>query len=464
MSQPRADQDRRIPVTILTGSLGAGKTTLLNHILSNKRGLRVAVIENEFGAVGVDDLLLAERAKTYATDEVVIMLNGCICCTVRKDLVEVLKRILIVEKHPLDAIIVETTGLADPAPVAQSFFVDPAVAAVARLDAIITVVDAGHVEAQLDRDRPEGCENEVEEQLAFADRIILNKLDLAVKGASLTNKISSDRTVAAPDPDTDTAAAAVAGDARKAALDASEVTAAVARLTTLLRKYNPTATIIPTEQSRVPIHEILGLNAFSLERVEEMDPEFLALDAEHKHDDAVKSLCVVTEDAVSLPMLERWIQQITRRFGKDLFRYKGVLNVMGLERRIVFQGVTMLFRADLGTPWLPTEKRLSKFVFIGRNLDMGLLEAQFRSCIARPLRFAVGDLVYANVGPEDEDDEEEENGDDNAEASTATSYVPGKILRVWEDGNAYRIELQTALRTNVYAPVDDDAFVKKRTE
>jgi G3E family GTPase len=232
------DATRRVPVTVLTGALGSGKSTLVNHILNNKQGAKICVIENEFGQVGIDDSLIADRrgdkkptpvvsvpslnrkkqhqgaaaskaqaeddeegedrfkivnpAKQHIAleDELVVMLNGCICCTVRQDLVEVLKRLLITEKHPIDAIVIETTGLADPAPVAQTFFVDPDVSKVAYLDAIITVVDAFHVRANMDRERPEGAENEIVEQLAFADRIILNKMDLLLCADELEGIVS----------------------------------------------------------------------------------------------------------------------------------------------------------------------------------------------------------------------------------------------------------------------------------
>jgi G3E family GTPase len=168
----------KVPVTVLTGFLGSGKTTLLNKILSNKRGLKIAVIENEFGAIDIDGKLIEDRDVEKSSDEVVEMINGCICCTVRKDLKAVLVKLLVTEARKFHAVIIETTGLADPAPVAQTFFVDEELSDVCFLDAIVTVVDASHIEQQLSRDRPVGVENEAEEQLAFADKIILNKLDL----------------------------------------------------------------------------------------------------------------------------------------------------------------------------------------------------------------------------------------------------------------------------------------------
>ena len=217
------------------------------------------------------------------------MMNGCICCTVRADLQVLLKRLLITEKRKLDAIIIETTGLADPAPVAQTFFVDEELAAVCHLDAIITMVDAAHIDQQLSRDRPEGVENEAEEQLAFADKIILNKLDLV--------------------PDR------VKVDATKARL----------------RRYNPSAEIIETTNSEVAADKLLGLDAFSLKKVMEAEPDFLDTSAEHKHDSTVTSFCVQSEKPVVQMALERWISSLLKDLGANLFRYKGILSVMGSE-------------------------------------------------------------------------------------------------------------------------------------
>lgn len=456
------DADGRVPVTVLTGSLGAGKSTLLNHVLANKQGARICVIENEFGAVGIDEDLINDGRRKRAKgslvalqDEVVVQLNGCICCTVRKDLLEVLKRLLIVERHPLDAVIIETTGLADPAPVAQSFFVDPDVARVAYLDAIITVVDAKHVRAQLSRERVEGSENEVLEQLAFADKVILNKIDLLVDGgshdevavlaaASATHRAGSLATrggasrlgVAEATAALASAAAALhRGD--DAEVPPSSLQAEVLSLRRLIREINPTAEIIPSIGSEVPLEKLVGLQAFSLDRVQELEPDFLAEDAEHVHDKTVGSICVATEAAVSLPLLQRWIRTVTQLYGADLYRYKGILNVMGVEERVVFQGVSMLFRADFGQPWSDAEKRESKFVFIGKNLALEELAREFHECVAKPLRFAVGTPVEAMCEP---------------------GYVRGRVLRQWDEGNAYRVELQDG--TNVWAPIDVDEFVR----
>lgn len=220
-------------------------------------------------------------------DEVVEMMNGCICCTVRKDLQVLLKRLLITEKRQLDAMIIETTGLADPAPVAQTFFVDEELQGKCYLDAIVTMVDAAHIDQQLSRDRPEGVENEAEEQLAFADKIILNKLDLVP--------------------------------------DRAKVDATKARL----RTYNPTAEIIETTNSDVAAERVMGLDAFNLAKIMEKEPDFLDEGAEHLHDTTVTSISVQTETPVVHMAVERWIGKLLETHGNDLFRYKGILNVQG---------------------------------------------------------------------------------------------------------------------------------------
>jgi G3E family GTPase len=356
--------------------------------------LKVAVIENEFGEVGIDDSLISKRQVEESKDEIVEMINGCVCCTVRKDLQEGLERLLITQKRPLDAILIETTGLADPAPVAQTFFVDEKLKNVCYLDAIITVVDSKHIEMQLSRDRPEGVENEAEEQLCFADRLILNKVDLVPDRSDLE------------------------------------------RIVNLMRSYNPMAEIIESTNSAVPMEKILGLKAFSLDRVLEKEPEFLEPDQEHMHDSNVTSVCVTSDKAVSVALLEGWIGALLQTVGADLFRYKGVLNVAGFDQRYVFQGVQMMFTGTFTSSWEPNEVRRSNFVFIGRNLPVDYIKESFHSCEAKPLRFQVGARVLANVG----------------------AFKPGVVLKQWDEGNAYRVRLDGD--TEVWAPIDDDKYIK----
>ncbi len=321
----------KVPVTVLTGYLGSGKTTLLNHILTAQHGKRIAVIENEFGEVGIDDALVVN-----ADEEVFEMNNGCICCTVRGDLIRILGT-LMKRRDKFDHILIETTGLADPAPVAQTFFVDADVAQSARLDAIVTLVDAKHVLAHLDEVRPEGVENEALEQIAFADRIVINKTDLVA---------------------------------------AEEVNAVEWRV----RSINAVAEVVRSQHARVDLDRILGVGAFDLDRVLELDPAFL-LQGDHQHDQSVTSVGLEVAGDVDGDRLNAWMSRLLRERGVDIFRSKGILAFAGEERRHVFQGVHMLIDSSAGAPW-GDEPRTTRMVFIGRNLDRAELEAGLLACVA----------------------------------------------------------------------------------
>jgi G3E family GTPase len=274
-------------VTVLTGFLGSGKTTLLNRILTEQHGRRIAVIENEFGEVGVDDALVFG-----AEEEVFEMNNGCICCTVRGDLIRILGA-LMRRKDRFDAVLIETTGLADPAPVAQTFFMDDVLRAQLRLDAIVTVVDAKHILTHLDEVKPDGMENEAVEQIAFADRVILNKQDLV--------------------------------DERQ-----------IAAVTRRIHGINATVAVLPAVRCDVELGEVLDVRAFDLDQVLATEPEFLDPDSEHQHDESVTSVGIDVEGTVDVEKLNGWLGDLLGNRGVDLFRSKGVLNLEGTDRRYVF--------------------------------------------------------------------------------------------------------------------------------
>jgi G3E family GTPase len=323
--------DERVPVTVLTGFLGSGKTTLLNRILTEQHGLRIAVIENEFGEVGVDDALVLG-----AEEEIFEMNNGCICCTVRGDLIRILGA-LMRRRDSFDRILIETTGLADPAPVAQTFFMDDEIASQLRLDAIVTLVDAAHILTHLDEVKPEGVENEAVEQVAFADRIVLNKTDL---------------------------------------VDAETV----ARVVSRVRSINALVEIIPAAHADVELARILDVRAFDLAHVLETDPQFLE-QTEHQHDATVTSVGIDLPGELDQDKLNDWLGTLLRTQGADIFRSKGILALAGSERQYVFQGVHMLIDGENGRFWREGEARSNRLVFIGRNLDRAVLEKGFADCL-----------------------------------------------------------------------------------
>lgn len=317
-----------IPVTILTGFLGSGKTTLLNRILREQHGQRIAVIENEFGEAGIDHQLLVQEG-----EQIVEMNNGCICCTVRGDLVRILGDLAERRRsHQVrfDRVIIETTGLADPAPVAQTFFVEPAIAAEYQLDAIITVVDAVHAPQQLDE------HHEAQEQVGFADRLLLSKTDLSTP-------------------------------------------AAVEALADRLRRINPRAPVEVVCFGEVDIRKVLDLQAFDLKTILDIEPDFLA-DASHSHDDEVSSFVYRDARPFNFEKVQFLFGALLETYGQDLLRYKGVMNIEGRPHRILVQGVHRIMSDGAGEPWKPGEVAENILVFIGRKLPAQIFLRAFALC------------------------------------------------------------------------------------
>jgi len=325
------EESNMVPVTILTGFLGSGKTTLLNRILKEDHGHRIAVIENEFGEIGVDNEIIET-----GDEQIVEMNNGCICCTVRGDLIRILGSLK--EKRDegtlkFDRVVIETTGMADPGPVAQTFFTDEEIGNYYLLDSIITLVDAKHAPKQLDEF------HEAQEQVGFADRILLSKTDLTAEDETQ-------------------------------------------QLIQRLKRMNPRAPIKKVHFGDAPIGEVLDIRGFNLNAILQLDPEFL-VDSHHEHHDEVESFVFKSAKPFDGQKLEQFLSGMIQVYGPDLLRYKGVLWMKGNPRRVVFQGVHMMMGGDMGKPWGKGEKKQSIMVFIGKKLPKDIFIAGMEECLAK---------------------------------------------------------------------------------
>lgn len=342
-----------IPATILTGFLGSGKTTLLKRVLTEAHGQKIAVIENEFGEENIDnDILVADTE-----EQIIQMSNGCVCCTIREDLRSTLSDLAERRRKGLiafDRVVIETTGLADPGPVAQTFFMDDVIAESYLLDSVVTLVDAVHADEQLN------TRQEARRQVGFADRLFISKADLA----------------------------------SSAALDALQYR---------LRQMNPRAPQRSVHFGEVAIAEVFDIKGFNLSAKLDIDPDFLADQAHahdhahdhhhhhdgeacdhpshHAHDDDVKSFVFRAKRPFSPAKLEDFLGSVVQVYGPKMLRYKGVLYMKGSDRKVVFQGVHQLMGSDLGPKWAPGEDKLSKLVFIGIDLPRDILEQGLEQCL-----------------------------------------------------------------------------------
>ncbi|KAH7278773.1 hypothetical protein KP509_38G055600 [Ceratopteris richardii] len=377
-----ADNDNRIPVTVITGFLGSGKTTLLNYVLKANHGKRLAVIENEFGEVDIDGSLVA--AQQAGQEDIMMLNNGCLCCTVRGDLVRMIIELVNTKRDLFDHILIETTGLANPAPIIETFYMEEELAPHVRLDGVLTLVDSKHAPQHLDEKKPAGVVNEAVQQIAYADRILLNKIDLV-------------------------------GEKDLEVLQGR------------IKSINEIARMKPSKYGEVDLDYVLGIGGFDLERIEkDIMGDKASKDSDHGHDHVCDSTCnheghdhhhhhekhgehgehghqthskhhhhhhvhdsgvgsvsIVCEGTLDLDKINMWLGNLLSQNADDIYRCKGVLSVDGIEQRYVFQAVHALFEGGTDRDWGADEKRVNKLVFIGKKLEREALEKGFKECLLK---------------------------------------------------------------------------------
>lgn len=401
------EEIRRLPVLVLTGYLGAGKTTLLNYVLQEQRDKKLAVIENEIGEVSIDDALVEQRAEDMA-EELIVLDNGCVCCTIRGDLLKTLQDLSrkIREGLQLDGILVELTGAADPAPVVQTFMLDGNVSQAFYIDNVITLVDAVHAVEKLDEAKGDPEKGTACAQIAFSSTVLLNKVDLADE-------------------------ATISGVEKR------------------IKELNSAVDIIRCEQARVPMKQLFGIKAFDLKRVLEeqyMEEDEFTQFYQPKMDNTISNVGVRFEGAINMNQFQEFIDSLvgTEESAKDFMRIKGVLDIVAHDKMFVIQCVHMLKNQSFTKSWKKGAVRENRLIFIGRGMQQRRqqLTEGVMACVAKPLRFNVGDKVLAKTG------------------QAADAFECGTVIKQWDNNNAYRIKLEKS-GDEVWGPRDCDSVVRQ---